>query len=62
MTILNELSKRDVWQDFLEYNLKKNQLSRKEAAELERYIDNEGYLKVTETFSFDYPHKKYLSK
>ena len=62
MTILNELSRKDVWQDFLEYKLKKNQLSRKEAAELEAFIDNEDYLRVTETFSFDYPHKKYLSK
>ncbi|MBR2578477.1 MAG: hypothetical protein IKE38_06040, partial [Erysipelotrichaceae bacterium] len=52
----------DVWQSFLAYKLKKDQLSKKEAAELERFIENEDYLKVTETFSFDYPHKKYLSK
>ena len=62
MTILDQLNKKEVWQDFQNYKQEKNQLTRKESAELAAFIENEDYLKVTEDFSFGYPEKKLLTK
>ena len=62
MTLLEDLSRKEVWSDFLNYKTERNQLQKKEIKELQSFIAEERYLKITDTFYFDYPTKKIISK
>lgn len=62
MTLLDELSRKEVWNDFLTYKTERNQLQKRELKQLQAFIDGEKYLDITGTFSFDYPTKKLISK
>lgn len=62
MSLLQELSKKEVWNTFLQKKTEHNQLSKKEIKQLSSFIEEEGYLHVTDTFSFGYPQKKSISK
>ena len=62
MTILDELSKKEVWEDFILHKTERGQLNRQETRDLRSFIDNEEYLSVTESFSFGLPRKMIISK
>ena len=62
MSLLNELSKKEVWQDFRDHKSRRDQLTRKELRDLDEFISKEEYLKVTENFSFGLPVKKLVVK
>ncbi|MBR4164580.1 MAG: group II intron reverse transcriptase domain-containing protein [Solobacterium sp.] len=62
MSLLQELSKKEVWETFLQIKIEHNQLSKKEIKQLSSFIQGEGYLHVTDTLSFGYPQKKSISK
>ncbi|MBR2545853.1 MAG: hypothetical protein IKE93_06795 [Erysipelotrichaceae bacterium] len=59
MTLLDELKRKEVWNDFLSYKTEKNQLQKREIKQLQSFIDGEKYLDIT---SFGYPVKKLISK
>ena len=62
MTILKELRKEEVWINFLNGKTERNQLSKKEIKELTVFIEQKRYLNITDTFSFDYPTKRIVTK
>ena len=62
MSLLEELGKKEVWQDFRSYKEERNQLNKKELQELDVLIEQQEYLKVTDTLSFGYPVRKTISK
>ena len=62
MSILEKLGKKEVWQDFRSYKAERNQLNKQELKELDVLIEQQEYLKITETLSFGYPVKKTISK
>ena len=62
MSLLEELGKKEVWQDFRSYKEERNQLNKKELQELDVLIEHQEYLKVTDTLSFGYPVRKTISK
>ena len=62
MTLLDELSKKEVWLSFHAYKKERNQLTVREDRQLKVFIEQERYLKITAFFSFDYPVKKIISK
>ena len=61
-TLLDTLSSKDTWQEFHDYKQEKNQLTKKELKELDTFIAEEKYLKVTGTMSFSLPEKKEITK
>ena len=62
MTILDELSREETWEAFLNSKRERNQLTKKELRELEDFIHDKAYLRITGTLSFGLPEKKILSK
>ncbi|MBO7702999.1 MAG: group II intron reverse transcriptase domain-containing protein [Solobacterium sp.] len=62
MTILDELSKPNIWEDFRSAKCAKQQLSAYEARDLEDFIRREEYLPVTGSMRFGYPEKKQIAK
>ena len=62
MSLLNELGKREVWNDFRNYRTTRNQLSLRESRQLDVLIEHEGYRKITDTLSFGYPVRKTITK
>ena len=46
MSLLEELGKKEVWQDFRSYKEERNQLNKKELQELDVLIEHQEYLKV----------------
>ncbi|MBQ2214443.1 MAG: hypothetical protein II414_07770, partial [Erysipelotrichaceae bacterium] len=62
MSLLNELGKREVWDDFRNYRTTRNQLSLRESRQLDVLIEHEGYRKITDTLSFGYPVRKTITK
>ena len=61
-TLLDQLSSKDVWLQFQRYKTDRNQLNRKELKQLETFIQEERYLRITEDFSFSYPVRKQITK
>ncbi|MBR4462152.1 MAG: hypothetical protein IKS51_06210 [Erysipelotrichaceae bacterium] len=61
-TLLDSLKEKEVWQTFYSDKKERNQLRKKELQELDRFIEEERYLSVTENLSFSYPVKRQLTK
>ncbi|MBQ6492402.1 MAG: hypothetical protein IJI92_00835 [Erysipelotrichaceae bacterium] len=61
-SILDSLSSAEAWQEFRLHKKEKRQLSRKQSDELDLFIEQKRYLKITSTFEFSYPEKKIISK
>ena len=62
MTLLNEIFKEDIWNEFLNIKINKNQLRKKEIEELKIFILEKKYLKYQNNFNFNIPHRKIISK
>ena len=60
--ILEELKDKEKWNEFREYKISHNQLSKKEIKELDTYIDEERYLPVCKDMSFSIPQKIIITK
>ena len=57
-TLLDTLSVKEAWQEFLGEKKKKNQLTKKELKQLETFIAEQRYRNITDTMCFGYPEKK----
>ena len=67
MGILDDLSDKNNWRDFLAYKIEKATLTKKEEAFLHNFIENEEYRSVTdhilnEDFHFSIPEKRLLNR
>ena len=66
MTLLDELSKPERWEEYLAYKRDGGHLTRAEQADLEAFISDRGYLPVCERLCgggcFSVPEKKLISK
>ena len=62
MSLLDELRREEVWQDFRQYKMEHNQLSKRELRQLDVFIEQKDYLSKAETFSFGYPVRKTITK
>ncbi len=62
MSLLDELRREEVWQDLRADKKEHNQLSKRELKELDLFIEEKKYLSLAETFSFDYPVRKTITK
>lgn len=61
-TLLDQLSSKDVWLRFQRYKTDRNQLNKKELKQLETFIQEERYLRITGDLSFSYPVRKQITK
>ena len=61
-SLLETLNNREVWEAFLQNKQQKGQLDGRERKELEDYISEERYRKVTESMAFGYPVRKEIAK
>ncbi len=61
MSLLNELKKEEVWQDFLKEKSENNQLDKKELKQLADFVMNKNYLNI-DLNNFSYPQKIIISK
>ena len=61
-SILDKLSSKQEWRDFLEYKKEKAQLSKKEQKELESFIDEKRYASIAKDLKLGYPEKREISK
>ncbi|MBQ3394250.1 MAG: group II intron reverse transcriptase domain-containing protein [Oscillospiraceae bacterium] len=62
MSILDEVTKREVWEDFLDRKISMQQLTRREEKRLREYIENERYPVKPEDLTFSLPEKRVISK
>ncbi len=62
MSLLDKLSRKEIWEQFYQDKIEHNQLSKKETKQLSSFIEEEGYLPIVQSLSFSYPQKKYISK
>ena len=62
MSILDELKRKEVWEDFRQYRTDRNRLNRKQLKELDVFIAEERSLRICEDLSFSYPVKKEVNK
>lgn len=67
MNILEQMTLPEVWQDFLQYKIEKQHLTKTEREQFEVYIEEQRYLPMLEaikngTYSFPIPEKKELNK
>ncbi|MBQ6479228.1 MAG: group II intron reverse transcriptase domain-containing protein [Erysipelotrichaceae bacterium] len=61
-TLLDRLSSREAWLEFLKYRSDKNQLNRRQKKQLELFLQEERYLRITGDLSFSYPIRKRITK
>ena len=61
-SLLDTLSKKETWEEFLEYKSDKNQLSKKEIQQLSVFIAEERYKEICKDFVFSYPVKKEIAR
>lgn len=62
MTLLEELKKKDVWEDFLAYQTEHGRLKADERKRLEVFVREEQYTKITDTMEFGYPVRKEIMR
>lgn len=67
MSIIDDLNKKQIWEEFLEYKLNKNLLSPKEQSYIKEYIKKESYLKICNEiikgeYEFSPPTKHLINK
>ena len=62
MSLLEELSKKEVWQEFLQDKTERGQFTKSEERKLASFIAEERYRKITEFFAFGLPEKIILPK
>ena len=61
-SVLDKLSSKQEWREFLEYKKEKAQLSKKEQKELESFIDEKRYASIAKSLKLGYPEKREISK
>ena len=66
-SILNNINNKETWLEYLDFKRKQSSISKKEIAELEKYIKNENYKKVANeivngTYAFSIPEKHLINK
>ena len=62
MSLLDDLLKKEVWENFRADKMVRGQLNKKELEELDSFIMEERYLIFTDDYEFSYPEKIILSK
>ena len=67
MSILDELSDKNNWRDFLAYKTEKSHLTKKEGTFLHKFIEDDEYRSITdhireEAFCFSVPEKRLLNR
>ena len=65
--VLEDIAKKEKWNEFLAYKMEKEFVPRKEKKELEEFIQNEEYAEIcaqiaNQTYSFSIPEKHLISK
>ena len=62
MTLLDELKKKDVWENFLAYQTEHGRLKADERKRLEVFAREEQYKKITDMMEFGYPVRKEITR